>query len=150
MLFHMQGAIEVLDADIMDVQVVASGDGADAVENIFGERGPWDRTDYDIGVRKDAVDGAGDFVGDLAGTLEGDAACEADGDVGKVAVAGAANADTVHFEQAIHAPHSVDDTAAGSGGSGVEESVNSLTGEARADEDDDAGDEKRGDWVSID
>src|ERR1700757_529042 len=31
MLFDVQSAIEILDADVMDVQVVAGGDGADAV-----------------------------------------------------------------------------------------------------------------------
>jgi hypothetical protein len=134
----------------VDVQVVAGGDRADAVENVFRQRGPRDRVNDDISVGKDTVYGFRDFVGDLARALESHAAGEADRDVGKVAVAGAADADAVHFEKAIDAAHGVDDAAAGPGGCSVEEGVNRLAGEAGADKDDHPADEQRGNGVGVD
>jgi len=74
---------------------MAGGDGANAIENIFCQRRAGDGMDDDIGIGQNVVDGPGDFIGDLTGALEGDVAGEADGNVGEVAVAGAANADAV-------------------------------------------------------
>src|SRR5205814_1853111 len=97
-LLHVQPAAQVLHAHIVHHEVIAGGDGADAVENIFADGGARQRVDDHVGVGQHAVDGVGDGVGDLLGALEGDVAAEADDEVGEVAIAGAANAHACHFE----------------------------------------------------
>ena len=38
-LLHVQMALEILHADVVHVEIVASGDGADAIEDVFRTQG---------------------------------------------------------------------------------------------------------------
>ena len=51
MLLHMQMSIQILHADVVHVEVVASGDGPDAVENIFRPARAWNRMHHHVGAR---------------------------------------------------------------------------------------------------
>jgi hypothetical protein len=57
MLLDVELAVEILHADVVDVEVVASGDGANAVEDVFRALGARQRLNSDIGVREDAMNG---------------------------------------------------------------------------------------------
>src|SRR5258706_15580327 len=93
--------------------------GTDGVENVLGERGPGDRTDNDVGIGQDVVHSSGDLIGHLSRSLEGDAAGQSDGNVSKVAVAGAADANAIHFQKSVHTTDGIDNaTASAGGGSG--------------------------------
>src|SRR5271155_4020184 len=102
MLFDMQPSAQVLNTDVMHVEVVARGDGTNAIENILSTSRARHRTNYDVGVRQDALHSGGYGVGDLLGTLEGYVAGQADGKICEVAVPSAADADAIHFNQSIH------------------------------------------------
>ena len=67
----------------------------------------------------------------------------------KVAIAGAADADAIHLQQAVHRRNRGNNLVAHSGGSGVEQGVDRLAGQAPAYVDDDAGDAERGDGIGI-
>ena len=58
-LLDVELAGEILHADVVDVEVVAGGDGANAVEDIFRTLGARQRLDGDIGVGKNAVNRGG-------------------------------------------------------------------------------------------
>ncbi len=83
----------------------------------------------------------------LFGTLEGDGASQTDGEIGEIAIAGAANSHAPDFEHAIHAGDSIGDLGADAGGSGVEQSIDGAAGQAPAHRNDDAGDEQSGDGI---
>ena len=55
MLFDVEFAGEVLNADVVNVQVVPGGDGPNTVEDIFGTLGTRQGLNGNIGVGKDAV-----------------------------------------------------------------------------------------------
>src|SRR5437764_1301191 len=148
-LLYMQVPVQILDTDVVHVQVVAGRDGANPVENIFRRRGPRDGVDHNVCVRKQAMHSAGHLVGNLAGALESYVARQPDRDIRKVAVAGTADAHTVHFEQALHTLQGSDDLATRANRSGVEKRVYGATRQARADENDNTGHEESGDWVSL-
>src|SRR5713226_877158 len=101
MLLDVELVVVLLHADVMDGEVGAGGDGANAVVDAFGARGDGDGVDDDIGTGKVALDGGGGGSGDLLGALEGEVAGHAESDVGEVAGAGAAGADAVDGEDAI-------------------------------------------------
>src|SRR5437764_242046 len=145
----MQVPVQILDTDVVHVQVVAGRDGANPVENIFRRRGPRDGVDHNVCVRKQAMHSAGHLVGNLAGALESYVARQPDRDIRKVAVAGTADAHTVHFEQALHTLQGSDDLATRANRSGVEKRVYGATRQARADENDNTGHEESGDWDSL-
>ena len=90
---------------------------------------------------------AGDGFRHLFGALERHVASHANGEIGKVAVAGAANADPVHFEQTIHGRDRGENLVANAVGSGIEQGVNCLAGQAPAYVDDHAGHEKCSDRI---
>src|SRR5450432_3601511 len=71
---------------------MARGHGADAVEDVLRQSRAGDGMDDDVGIGQDVVYGTGDLVRNLPGALEGDVAGESDGNVGEVAIAGAAGA----------------------------------------------------------
>src|SRR6185437_5983456 len=58
-LLHVQLVIVLLHADVMDSEVGASGDCADAVVDALSERGDGHGVDDDVGVGKMALDGGG-------------------------------------------------------------------------------------------
>lgn len=84
-LLDVELVVILLDTDVVDVEVGAGGDGADAVVNAFGAGGGGDGVDNDIGSGEMAADGVGGGHGDLLGALEGEVAWHAEGDVGEVA-----------------------------------------------------------------
>ena len=146
-LLHVELAGEILHADVVDVEVVARGDGANAVEDIFRALGARQRLHGDVGIGKNAAHRGGDRFHQLLGTLEGDGAGQTDGEIGEIAIAGAADADAADFEHTIHVRNSIGDLGANSGGSGVEQGVDGAPRQAPAHGNDDAGDEQSGDGI---
>src|SRR5258708_3851293 len=102
-LLDVKTAGKVLHADVMYVEVMARGYCPDSIEDIFGALGSGQRLHGDVGIGKDTLDCGGHSRDELSRTLEGNRACQANGKIGKVPVASAANAHTVDFEYAIHA-----------------------------------------------
>ncbi len=149
MLFDVEMALEILHADVVQVEIVTGGDGADAIENIFRTQGAGHGVHDDVGIGQHFVDGAGYGFRHLLRALERDVAGHADGEVGEVAVAGAANAHAVYLEQAVHGRNRSNNLAAHSGGSGIEQGVDRLTGQTPAYIDHHAGHEKRGYGIGI-
>ena len=124
MLFDVELVVVFLDADVVDGEIGARGDCADAVVDAFGTGGGGDGVDDDVGSGEMAADGIGGGHGDLLGALEGEVARHAEGDVGEVAGAGAAGADAVDGEDAVDGGEFANEVAAGLGaglrGGGVE------------------------------
>ena len=94
----MKPAVEVLHADVMNVQIVSSRDGAHTIKNIFGGGRPRDRPNDYVGVGEDFMHGPRNLVSYLARTLERDIACKADGNVGEITIPGAADAHAINFK----------------------------------------------------
>jgi hypothetical protein len=149
-LLDVELVVVLLDADVVDGEVGASGDSADAVVHAFGARGDGDGVDDDVGSGEVALDGGGSGHGDLLGALEGEVARHAEGDVGEVAGAGAAGANAVDGENAVDGGEFANEVAglrAGLHGGRVGEGVDGSTSEVPGDIEDDAGDEDGGDGV---
>src|SRR5207248_3203333 len=108
MLLDVQISLEILNADIVHVEVLTSGDGRYAVKNILAMLRTGNRVDHDVCVRKHVVNGRGDGVGNLFGALKGYIAVEPNGEISKVAVSSSTDADAIYFEQTIHAGESGD------------------------------------------
>src|SRR5262249_36358036 len=125
-LLHMQTSGKILDTHVMDAEVVARSHSANTVENIFMPGFARDGVDDYIAIGKDVVNRVRDLRHRLSGTLEGDVASQAHGQVGKVAVAGASNADPLDFDHAADLEHRIDDARAVAGGRGVEQRVDRL------------------------
>ena len=102
----------LLHADLVDGEVAAGGDGADAVVDALGDRCGGDGVDDDVGAGKVALDGFGGGHGELLGALEGEVARHAEGDVGEVVGAGAAGAQAVDGQDAGDRGEIVDEVAA--------------------------------------
>ncbi len=135
-LLDVELVVVLLHADVVNVEVGAGGDGADAVVDAFGAGGGGDGVDDDVGSGEMALDGGGGGHGDLFGALEGEVARHAEGDVGEVAGAGAAGADAVDGEDAVDGGEFADELAvlgAGLGRCGVGESVDGAAGELPGD-----------------
>ncbi len=71
-LLDVEGAFVLPDADVVDGEVGAGGDGADAVEHAFAEGGGGHGVDDDVGSGEKALHGFGRGEGDLFGALEGE------------------------------------------------------------------------------
>src|SRR6266436_2252378 len=140
-LFHMQVSLEILHANVVHVEVVARGHGTDTIENVFRTQGARHGVDHDVGVGQHVMHCVGYGFSHLLGALESNVAADADGQVGKVAVAGATNAHPVHFEQTVYRRDCGDNLVAHSLRSGVEQGVDRLAGQTPAYVDDDPGHE---------
>ena len=99
-LLDVQTVVELLHADLVDGEVAAGGDGADAVVDALGDGCGGDGVDDDVGAGKMALDGFGGGHGELLGALEGEVARHAEGDVGEVIGAGAAGAQAIDGQYA--------------------------------------------------
>ena len=110
-----------LDADLVDADVVAGGDGADAVEDAFGGGLAGDGMNDDVRAGDGTLDGFGGFADQFVGVLEGEAAREGEGEVGEGGGAGAADAGLFDGEDALDVADGGEDLLAGFGGGGVEE-----------------------------
>ena len=115
MLFDMQLAVQILDADVVDVEVVARGDGANAVENIFRAPCPRNGMHDHVGIGQDLAHARPDGIGDLLGALEGEIAFQGNRNVSEVAVASFAKTEALDFEHAIDRSEAVEDLAADAG-----------------------------------
>ena len=114
-LLDVESVVELLDADVVDGEVGAGGDGADAVVDAFGDGGGGDGVDDDVGSGEMALDGFGGGEGDLLGALEGEVARHAEGDVDEVAGAGAAGAEAVDGEDAVDGGEVADEVRGATG-----------------------------------
>src|ERR1700759_5383786 len=99
MLLDVQVTVQVLHAYVVHVHIVASRDRADAIENVLRRRCARNRMDHNISIGEQPVNGAGDLVRDLAGPLESDIASQTDGDICKIAIAGAPDAHAIYFKK---------------------------------------------------
>ena len=132
-LLDVEGAFELADGDVVDGEVGAGGDGADAVVDGLGEGGGGDGVDDDVGSGVDGADGVGGGHGDLFGALEGDVAGDAEGEVGEGGGAGASGAEAVDGEDAGDGEEVADEGAAelGAGFGGVASRRLSMVERAR-------------------
>ena len=155
MLLEMKDAAVLLESDVVDGEVRAGGDGADAVVEALGFGGGGDGVDDDIGAREVELDGPSRGRGDLLGALKGEIAGHGEGDVGEEAGAGLADAQAVYREDPVDGGEGAKDVATGIGrgaigvvgGGRIEEAVDGSTSKIERDAEDDAGDQKRGDGV---
>ena len=133
----------------MDGEVGACGDGADAVMHALCDVGGGDGVDDDVGTGEVTLDRLRGGEGELLGALEGEVAGESEGDVGKVARAGAAGAEAVDGEDPGDCGEVVDEVPADLRvrGGGVCERVDGAAGEGPTDAEDDEGDDDGGDGV---
>ena len=83
----------------------------------------------------------------MAGALESYSPRQSYGKIGKIAVPGPADADSVDFENALHVQDRVIDLRSRSRRRSVEQGVNGAAGQAPTDENHYAGDEQRGDGI---
>ena len=98
----MQCAIQVLNTDVMDIQIVASRNGANAIEEILAPPGARDGMHHDIRVRKNSLHVTGDRICNLLGALERYVAGHAHQHVNKITIAGATNASAIDFDNTVH------------------------------------------------
>src|SRR5258708_6959134 len=120
---QMQVSVKILHADVVDVEVVASRDRANAVKNIFRTLRARQRLHGYIGVGKNAVNCGGHGFHQLFGALKSNRAREAYGEIGEVAVAGPADAHPSNLQHALDAREGRDDLGANSPPSGPEPRV---------------------------
>ena len=149
-LLDVELVVILLHADVVNGEVGAGGDGADAVVDAFGAGGGGDGVDDDVGAGEMALDGGSGGCGDLLGALEGEIARHAEGDIGEVVGAGATSADAVDGEDAVDGSEFADELAvlgAKLRWGGVGEGVDGAEGQVPGDVEDDAGNKDGGDWV---
>src|SRR5437763_3918647 len=73
MLLYVQAPVQILNTDVMNIQVVPRGYRADPVKYIFRRsRARYGVYDH-ISIGKDALNRVGNFFGNLARSLEGNA-----------------------------------------------------------------------------
>ena len=102
-----------------------------------------------VGVGQNAVNGVGHGGGQLAGALKSHRAREPHGEIGEIAVPGAADAHAIDFEDAVNARDRVVDLGAHARRRGVEQRVDGAASQSPTDGDHDSGDKQRGDGIGI-
>ncbi len=112
MLFHMQLAVQILHADVVQVEVVARSYGADAVENILRPTSARNGMHHDIGIGQDFAYSRSHRGGNLIGTLEREIAFQSDGNVGEKSIPGFAKTDTIDLEHAIDGSDAIEELTA--------------------------------------
>ncbi len=147
MLLDVELVVELLDGDLMDGHVGAHGHGADAVEDALGRCGARHGVHDDVGGGQKPLHRIGCGHHDLLRPLEGEVAREADGEIDEVLIAGAAHADALHIMHAVDAGELAHQVAMGLLRGGIEQSVDGLACELPAGEQDDDGDDERGDGI---
>src|SRR5690348_10581946 len=101
-LLHVKAAIEILNAHVVDIEVVASRNRSHTIEHILsGSRKGYRVYDH-IRVGQYVVYRPRYFVRDLAGALEGYVASKSDGNIREVMVPCPADAHSIHFENAVY------------------------------------------------
>ena len=125
------------------------GHGANAVEDVLRTGRARQGLHGYVGVGKNLVNSVGHGGSQLAGALESDGARESYGEIGEVAVPGAADAHAIDLEDAIDARDCIVNLGAHSRRSGVEQSVDGAPGQPPTDGDDDSRYEQCGNRIGI-
>ena len=148
MLLDGEAAAAILHADIVHGKISLGGNGTDAFEDAFGERGGGHGANDDVSARQAALDRGGGLGGDLFDALEGEIAGQAQGEIDEVKRAGAAEAEALGFEDVGDGFEFADEVVAEAiaelGWGGVEEGIQGLAGELEGDIEDDSGNKKSG------
>jgi hypothetical protein len=142
--------VELLHGDVVDIEIAARSDSADAVVNALGDGGDGDGVDDDVSSRKVVLYCGRGGGGDLFRALEGEIAGHADGDVGEIAGAGTTGANAVDGEDSINGGELAQRLwvlVAHLSRGGVEKSIEGAACEFGDDEEDDDGDKDGGDGV---
>ena len=148
-LFDVERAFQILHADIVDVEIVAGGDGTNAVKQILAASGTRDGADHDVGIGKNAVHTIGDGFGNLFGALERNVASHAHEDIREIAIAGAADARAIDIHNAIDGGDGIKNLATDAAGRSVEQGVDGFSRQTPAHGDDDDCDEESGDGIGF-
>src|SRR5690242_3541071 len=125
-LLHVQLTTQVLHAHVVDVQVVAHGHRADAVEYVFPTVRLGNGVDHHVCLGQHAMHRRFYRVRHLLRALKGEIPSYADGNVSKVVVSRAANAHSVQCQHSFQLGNFVDDAGADPGGGRIQQGVNSL------------------------
>ncbi len=149
MLLDVEAAVEVLHADVVDIEIPVSRDAANAIEDILGMLGASQRLNRHVGIGQDAMDGIGHGRGYLLRTLKGNCARESDHQIGKIPIPCPPDTDTINFEYAVQSRDRVVNLRADPRGRGIEKRVDGAAGQTPADRDDDPGDDKSSDRIGI-
>src|SRR5215469_11373990 len=128
MLLYMNCPVHILHADVVNIQVVACGHRADAVEQTLAVAGPGGGIDHHVGSGQKCANYSGSVIGHLLGFLEGHVPRHRDRDVGEILISTTPDAHTVDGKYAIETRYLADDPDANSCRRSVQQRVNSLPG----------------------
>src|SRR5689334_22165276 len=112
MLLHMKPSSQILNTDIVNVEVVASGNRAHTIENVFRVLGAGNGVDNYVGIGKNGVHSARHLVRNLTRTLECDVAIQSNGQIRKITISGTAYPNPIDFQQPFDMRNRVDDRTA--------------------------------------
>src|SRR6185437_1652472 len=126
MLLYMQLSVQVLNVHVVNAKIVSRSYGVDAVEDAFRPSRSRKRTNRDVGIRKNAVDGVRYRRSHALGVLQRCIAIERHLHFSEVSIARATHAHAINIEHAVNVGHSSYDLAANAGGSRVEQRVDRL------------------------
>src|SRR5690348_12895934 len=104
-----------------------------AVEDAFCAGGAGQCANSHVGCRQEALDGVGHRRCHGVGVLQGCVAAESDLHLGKVAIAGTTDAHAIDVQDTRYTGDFAHDLTPNSTRSGVEESIDRLSGQARTD-----------------
>src|ERR1700704_1512775 len=123
MLFDVQLSIQVLHADVVNVKVVARRYSADTIKDIFCASRPWNRVHDDIGIGQYFAHPRSNCGRHLLRALESEIAFQANRNIGKKAVPGLTETNTLHLQHAFNRADAFEDLASHPGGSGIKQSI---------------------------
>src|SRR5664279_3922402 len=109
MLLHMQRAMDVLHTDVVDVEIVPGGHGANAIEQAFAAAGAGDSVYHHVSSRQELPNCRGHLVGYLFRFLKRNIARHGDGDIGEILAAATPNANAIDLQHSVDAGNRVDD-----------------------------------------
>src|SRR4051812_10055716 len=123
-LFDVQTAAEILHADVVHIYIIARGHRPHSIEYILGASDSRDRVDNHVCAGKNTLHRGRNCRHHLFRALESYVPRQANGKIGKIAVAGAANAHPVNLEQTLDFRYGRDDLATHFWRSRIEQAVN--------------------------
>ena len=138
-----------LDAEVVDGDVVAGGDGADAIEYALGAGFAGNGVDDNIGAGQRTVDRIGGRLHELACVLEGETAGQREGEVSEIPGTGATHAGLLDGHDALDLLHFADQTSTGLGRDFVHEYGNGFAAEPESETQDHDGNDDCGEGVSV-
>jgi hypothetical protein len=149
MLLDAEAAVVRLHAELVDADVVASGDGTNAIKDAFGAGLARDGVDYDVGLGQRAMCGLRGGAHQFAGVLEGVTARQRESEVSEVIGAGAADAGLLDGEHAIDLGNFSDKALAGLRGDFIHEDGDSFAAEMESHAQDHERDDDGGDGIGV-